>query len=908
MNRMGWAIMMMTGAGFCGNVTAVAADPLAIVSEQTAVFDNPPQRVPTGSMVDGPLLGNGDVGVVNAGPPDDQFFYIGKNDFWRSKPAKIVSVGAVRVVIPALREATYRQEQDLAHAEVRGHFTKGDLAVQTRSWVAAAENLLVTELSCQGHTPVTVSVDQMIGGVQSVIENDAHLNIGREQLGSGRWYFDGAIDDVRVYDRALSAAEIGDAAAGRRPASGLMRSWPANTPAETRVFGGEPADGKIERALRFDGKQTYVDLGSMWITKCVTLSARFNAAAYTPGSSANYILSKGQWNQAYSLGLSDGHIRMSVGSNYAQTIAPIELHRWQQVTGVFDGREIDIYVDGVLKARSGGGIVDREIDEKTGSCWFTRRADLDEVVDGRCVTVATRVLGAATRTGREGLLEFELGPGRPVFLVSSIVSDLDAHDPGAAARKWVARVDAHEISRLDAGRRKWWAAFWAKSFIEIPDKLIEKHWYGALYILACCSREGKIAPGLWGNWITTDAPGWQGDYTLNYNFQAPYYITYSANHPELSMPFYKAIRDFMPKGFEMARTHGWKGVHFPTHIGPWGLIPEGWQDWGQRSDAAYAALNFITYYEHTQDKDWLKITGYPFLIEVANFWEDYLKFEDGRYVIENDSIHEGSGPDRNGVLSLGLVRTLFRSMIRFSQDLNLDAPRRAKWQEILDHLSDYPLQERDGKTVFRYTEKGMDWNGGNGLGIQQIFPGGAIGLGSDPRLLEISRNMISAMARWVDGNCFSSFYAAAARVGYDPAEILKHLHEQCERHAFPNLILFYGGGGIESCGGFVVINEMLLQSHEGIIRLFPVWPRDRDARFGSLLTYGAFLVSAELKNGAVTGVKILSEKGRDCTVQNPWPGKSVTLNRNGKKAETCSGERFTFRTRVGETVGMMKAG
>ena len=39
------------------------------------------------------------------------------------------------------------------------------------------------------------------------------------------------------------------------------------------------------------------------------------------------------------------------------------------------------------------------------------------------------------------------------------------------------------------------------------------------YILACASREGKIAPGLFGPWQTNDAAGWNGDYTLNYNFQ-----------------------------------------------------------------------------------------------------------------------------------------------------------------------------------------------------------------------------------------------------------------------------------------------------------------------------------------------------------------------------------------------------
>ena len=61
---------------------------------------------------------------------------------------------------------------------------------------------------------------------------------------------------------------------------------------------------------------------------------------------------------------------------------------------------------------------------------------------------------------------------------------------------------------------------------------------------------------------------------------------------------------------------------------------------------------------------------------------------------------------------------------------------------------------------------------------------------------------------------------------------------------------------------------------------------------------GAFLVSAEMKNGVVTGVKIVSEKGRDCTVVNPWPGKTVKV----AGRETLSGDRFTFKTGLGETV------
>jgi hypothetical protein len=261
----------------------------------------------------------------------------------------------------------------------------------------------------------------------------------------------------------------------------------------------------------------------------------------------------------------------------------------------------------------------------------------------------------------------------------------------------------------------------------------------------------------------------------------------------------------------------------------------------------------------------------------------------------------------NNLLSLGLVRFLFKNMLVMSADLGVDAGRREKWRQIVDHLSAFPLQERAGKTVFRYTEKGMAWNNGNTLGIQHIFPAGAIGLDSDPKLLAISHNMIAAMKRWNDYNGFSSWYTACVRVGYDPNVILKRLHEVCARHSLPNGLVYFGGGGIEGCGGFAAVNEMLLQSHEGVLRFFPVWPKDKDARFGKLLTVGAFLVSAELKKGVITGVKIVSEKGRLCTVQNPWPGRPVELTRNGKPAETVAGERFTFTTANAEVIQLNPA-
>ena len=682
-----------------------------------AVFEAPPRNVPTKSMPDGPLLGNGDVGVVLAGPPEAQRFHIGKNDFWTRHPgnASIITVGTVSLFIPELQGASYHQEQNLATAQVEGTFTKTGLTVRTRSWVDSNKNLLLTRIECEG-SPINISID---------------------------------------------------ASPGEAPAPGAQ------------------AKGSPDH----------------------------------PATASNEL----------------------------------------------------------------------------GMVWFTRTAD-KLPGHSRKVTVATRILG--TRQPQT-----TLKPGTIASIVTSIQSDLDAPEFTKRARNQVSNLT--EAGVEDSAKRHgvWWRRFWERSFIEIPDKEIEKRWYAALYTLASCSRAGKVAPGLWGNWITTDNPNWHGDFHLNYNFQAPYYLAYSANHVELSQPFYKAIRESLGNGRAMAKRHGWKGVHFPVCIGPWGLSPEPSDgDWGQRSNAAYVALNFIWYWQYAQDEPFVRKFIYPYLLEVAAFWEDYLKLEDGRYVIHSDSIHEGSGPDFNSLLSLGLVRALFTNTLAMSRDLGLDADKRAKWEDILARISAFPLQERDGRTVFRYSEKGMGWNDGNTLGIQHIFPAGAIGLDSDPKLLEISRNMIEAMHRWTDGNGFSSWYTACARVGYDPKRILSGMRHECDTRSAPNLLLQYGGGGIENCSGFLAINEMLLQSHEGIIRLFPCWPRDLNARFGTLRTVGAFLVSARLDAGIIGGVTITSEKGGPCRILNPWPQSKVQVTRNHQRAEIVSGERFSLKTSNHETL------
>jgi hypothetical protein len=134
------------------------------------------------------------------------------------------------------------------------------------------------------------------------------------------------------------------------------------------------------------------------------------------------------------------------------------------------------------------------------------------------------------------------------------------------------------------------------------------------------------------------------------------------------------------------------------------------------------------------------------------------------------------------------------------------------------------------------------------------------------------------------------------------------MREQLEACGFPNLMIFTGGGGIENCSGVpATINEMLVQSHQGVLRVFPVWPRDRAASFGRLRTPGAFLVSADFREGQVGRVVIESERGGRCRLVNPWPGRKVVLRMKGLPEELLVGERFEWGMRAWERADLEAA-
>ena len=501
----------------------------------------------------------------------------------------------------------------------------------------------------------------------------------------------------------------------------------------------------------------------------------------------------------------------------------------------------------------------------------------------------------------------------------------DTEKPQRLAVESAAEMNAEKYETLKKEHYAAWKSFWSKSSFELSDEELEMQWYASQYFLAGCAGNSKFPPGLYANFITVENPAWHSDYHMNYNYQAPFYAACSSNHVELTDCYHAPLEEFTEKGRDFARKFGCGGIMLPVGVMPKGICSELTPNLkysferlflGQKSNAIHPADILVFRWKATRDKNYARDHAYPYIKACLEFFEDYLTFENGRYSVKRDAAHEvpyyktDFNPkkysrfinDKNNALTLGMLRLCIPAAIDMAEALGIDEDKRKRWQKILDKLSPFATYYRYGRRVFRYTEKGQSWNDGNDVGLQHIYPAGCIGLGSDEELLKIAKTTFKMKEKqcWNDDNAACSFYPMAARLGREPEVIIAKLKKLGRTAQLPNMLYNFAGGCLENCPIFAnTLNEMAMQSFEGIIRIFPVWDKRIDCRFRSLRADGAFLVSSEMKNGKILHTEIISEAGAELTVENPHKHARVSVD--GRTFETA--DRFiTLKTEKGSKI------
>ncbi len=504
----------------------------------------------------------------------------------------------------------------------------------------------------------------------------------------------------------------------------------------------------------------------------------------------------------------------------------------------------------------------------------------------------------------------------------AVVSSLENENPMEAAIALAKSYVQKDIVTVVKKHEDLWHKFWQASGIKLSDKNLNDIWYQNLYFSRCAQNPKSQAIGLFIGPLLNPPEGWHDNYTINYNFQQTFWSFFNTNHVEYVNPYNKVVLDYLPRAQWFAeQTYGIKGAFYPHNLyrhepvnpeecksnnnrmfagGPWAYT---------LGLSGFLMHNLWLSYKFYPEQERLQEI-YPAIREMARF---YVNFCEKCEVGKDGKLHLGPtvSPEHlpfgvyNCPFDIAFMRFLFRGFIEASGKLNQDQELANKAKIYMRMLPDYPVEKSSGFVVDREGGKPLNYN--IPVPITPIFPAEQVTFFSSSEEKKLFAHTLKHI-KTNENN--STIMLAVSKARLSTPDAKSWLEEALRVRRKPNgSIRFSTYELFDSFGHYTemfastgAITELLLQSVDNIIRVFPAWPKEEDAEFTTLRARGGFLVSAQLKNGVVSEIEIVSEFGGQFSLVIPWGNVEIRNERSGrsKEVEIDDNGIATFETIAGE--------
>jgi alpha-L-fucosidase 2 len=446
--------------------------------------------------------------------------------------------------------------------------------------------------------------------------------------------------------------------------------------------------------------------------------------------------------------------------------------------------------------------------------------------------------------------------------------------------------------------RQWWQKFWAQSSLTLPDSILERQWYLEMYKFGSAARRGAPPITLQAVWTADNSrlPPWKGDFHHDLNTQLSYWPSYGSNHLDEETAFLDWLWWCKPVAEKFTKTYfGTDGLDFPGVSTLTGEPMGGWIQYSlSPTVSAWLAQHFYLHWRYTLDKTFLSDRAYPWIRGVATHL-DQLSVRDN---LGKRKLPLSSSPEINDNrvdawfkemtnYDLSLARWLFGAAEELAKELGRGAEAK-RWSTIREEWPEFAVGQ-DGKLL---VAPGYDLKESHRhfSHLMSIHPLGLFDWDRSEKDRSIIAASLADLERlgtdWWCGYSYAWLGSmwARARDGEKAAEALRTFSTS---FCLPNS--FHANGDQSKSGkskftyrpftlegNFACaqgIQEMLIQSHNGILRIFPAIPSGWEtASFTSLRAEGAVLVSASRKGGKTTAVSIVSEKGGRIKMMDPFGG------------------------------------
>ena len=432
-----------------------------------------------------------------------------------------------------------------------------------------------------------------------------------------------------------------------------------------------------------------------------------------------------------------------------------------------------------------------------------------------------------------------------------------------------------------------------------PDLAVKLFQYGR-YLLISSSRPGSNPANLQGIWNEHIEAPWNADYHLNINLQMNYWPVEVTNLGECHGPLFA----FADRLFERGRITAQEQygldrgsmAHHATDLWAPAFMRAEQPYWGAWiHGGGWLVQDYWEHYQYTQDKEFLEKEAYPALKTISEFYLDWLVLDkrDGTWVSAPETSPENSyiAPDgKPAAVSFGtamghqIIAEVFINTLKAAKTLNIDDSFVEEVRKKHENLHPGVVIGDDGRILewdrpYEEAEKGHR----HMSHLYALHPGDQI---KESDTLEFKAAQKTIDYRLQHGGAGTGWSRAwminlNARL-LDPVSAEENIRKFLQISIADNLFDEHPPFQIDGNFGFTAgVAELLMQSHEGFIRILPALPANwKTGNIKGLKARGNITVDLEWKEGQLVELGLTPAMDKTVRLKYGSIVKEVQLQKN----------------------------